>query len=284
MATNSQNRTTSHTPTVDITTHVTEGPASEIVSLISGQGDPLVLLPSLGRGAEDFDPLVDQLSEAFSVIRPQPRGFNEDAALSTNVDMHDLAADVAAVLDDTIERPAVVLGHAFGSQPARMLSVDRPDLVSGLILAAASAGKLPEGSTEKPYSRLREEIDGAGNYDLSDSERVRCLKAAFFAPTSDPLVWMEGWSRLAHEIQSHARRSTPIDAYFAGGGVPILDLQAEHDKVVIPKIYKAFLGDRVEECTVPDAGHALLPENPNFVVECIREFAQKLQRPVRPSA
>lgn len=263
--------------TTPVQVHLTARPSGVIKTLVSGSGEPLVLLPSLGRGAEDFDGLIDDLSADFRVIRPQPRGFGGSTGPSEGVDMHDLAADVAAALDDLIDRPAIVVGHAFGSQPARMLAEDRPDLVSGLVLAAASAGKLPPNSTEKPYSRLRAEIDGAGNLDLSDEERLRCLRAAFFAPGNDPAVWFGGWGRETHEIQSHARKVTPIDDYFAGGNVPILDLQAEHDQVVIPNIYRAFLGDRVEERVAPDAGHALLPENPGFVIECIRDFARRVR-------
>ena len=47
---------------------------ARIAVTVAGEGPALVLLPSLGRGAEDFDALVPPLAAAgHRVIRPQPR-------------------------------------------------------------------------------------------------------------------------------------------------------------------------------------------------------------------
>jgi pimeloyl-ACP methyl ester carboxylesterase len=141
-------------------------------------------------------------------------------------------------------------------------------------MAAASAGKLLPGAQEKPFSRLRAEIDGAGNPALSDQERLICLQKAFFAPGHDPSVWLDGWYQDAHEAQSYARIHTPVDDYFsAGNTVPILDLQAEYDAVVIPKIMKPYLGDRVTEGLIRNAGHSMAPEQPQAMCDAICEFA-----------
>lgn len=49
-----------------------ERPDSVIEVLVQGQGKPIVLLPSLGRGAHDFDPIADHLARGgFRVLRPQ---------------------------------------------------------------------------------------------------------------------------------------------------------------------------------------------------------------------
>ena len=57
--------------------------------------------------------------------------------------LHDFAADVAAVIEAEGGGPAVVLGHAFGQWVARTLAADRPDLVRGVVLAAAAAKSAP---------------------------------------------------------------------------------------------------------------------------------------------
>jgi len=187
--------------------------------------------------------------------------------------MRDLANDVAIAMDALLDEPAMVVGHAFGSQPARMLATVRPDLVAGLVLAAASAGRMPPGAVEAPFSRLRSEIDGSGDPTLPEETRIRCLEAAFFAPGHDPKVWLDGWSWPTHEVQANARENTAVDDYFDAGGVPILDLQAEFDAVVIPNLFKPLLGERVTVGLVRDAGHALLPEQPRAVSEAIASFA-----------
>ena len=144
-------------------------------------------------------------------------------------------------------------------------------------MAAASAGKLPPGSDEKPYGRLRDAIDGAGDARLSQEQRIDCLRRAFFAPGNDPRAWLDGWSAEAHEAQSHARRVTPIDDYFsAGATVPILDLRAEHDAVVIPHVMKSCLGERVTEQVIADAGHALAPEQPLAMADAIAAFTRRV--------
>jgi pimeloyl-ACP methyl ester carboxylesterase len=195
-----------------------------------------------------------------------------------NLDMHDFAADVASVLDHEKTGPVVVVGHAWGSQPARMLAVDRPDLVRGLVMAAASAGKLPPGSTEKPYGRLREAIDGSGNAALPESQRLKYLQQAFFAPGHDPRPWLTGWSPETHEAQAHARNVTPVDAYFNAGSVPILDLQAQHDAVVVPNVFKPMLGERVTVVVIPESGHAMALEQPAAMSKAIASFARRVYR------
>ena len=242
-----------------------------------GAGPVICILPSLARSGRDYDVVASQLCEAgFRVLRPEPRGVGRSRGPMENLDMHDFAGDVAAVLDHAQTGPVVIVGHAWGSQPARALAADRPDLVRGIVMAAASAGKLPPGSTEKPYSRLREAIDGAGDPSLSQAERLECLRKAFFAPGHDPSVWLDGWFPAAHEAQGRARENTPVDDYFSGGKTaPILDLQAEHDAVVIPNVMQPLLGERrVTVRVIRDAGHAMAPEQPHAMSEAIAEFAR----------
>ena len=246
--------------------------------LDEGEGPVIVILPSLARSGRDYDgvaPLIIQ--KGYRVIRPEPRGIRGSKGPIKNLSLHDFGGDVAAVLDQEKTGPVVMVGHAWGSQPARMVAAGRPDLVSALIMAAASAGKMLPGSVEKPYSRLRAEIDGAGDMTLSKEMRLDCLRKAFFAPGHDPSVWLDGWYQEAHDAQSYARVNTPIDDYFSGGKhVPILDLQAEFDAVVIPKIMKPYLGDRVTEQVILNAGHAIAPEQPQAMCDAICSFAQKV--------
>lgn len=241
-----------------------------------GIGPIICILPSLARSGRDYDIVASYLQQdGFRVIRPEPRGIGQSQGTMHELSMHDFAADVAAVLDQERTGPIVIVGHAWGSQPARMLAANRPDLVCGVVMAAASAGKLPPDSTEKPYSRLRDAIDGAGDLSLPEEQRIDCLRRAFFAPGHDPRVWLDGWSAAAHEAQSHARRNTPVDDYFsAGSHVPILDLQAEHDAVVVPNVMKLYLRDRVTEQVIPDAGHAMAPEQPWAMADAIAAFAR----------
>ena len=74
---------------------------------------------------------------------------------------------------------------------------------------------------------------------------------------------------------------TPVDAYFAAGKAPILDLQAEDDAVAprrFSKVLQTMLGDRVTVVVIPHAGHALAPEQPAAMADAIAAFAQRVYR------
>src|SRR6267142_706346 len=108
---------------------------TQIEILSQGDGLPIVLLPSLGRGAEDFDPIAEKLAAAgFRVLRPQPRGIGQSFGPMTGIDLHDYANDVAAVIEYADAGHAFVVGHAFGNRVARLLATVRPDLVSAVSL------------------------------------------------------------------------------------------------------------------------------------------------------
>jgi pimeloyl-ACP methyl ester carboxylesterase len=249
--------------------------------IAQGTGPVIVILPSLGRGAEDYDVVAAQLAaDGFRVLRPQPRGIGASTGPMANLSLHDYAADVATVIEHEGKGPVVVVGHAIGNFVTRMLATDRPDLVRGVVLAAASAGKVPSGVREPPISpEVREAIDKSGDLSLTDGERLRYLALAFFAPGNDPHVWLGGWHPEAMKAETMAWESTPVDLWFACGQARILDLQAENDTVAPRKfagVLKAALGDRVTIVVVPHAGHALAPEQPRAMAEAIAAFARRL--------
>ena len=89
------------------------GVAVEVIA--EGSGPPIVLLPSLGRDSEEFDPAAARIAAAgFRVLRPQPRGYGKSAGPMQGLTLHDLARDVAAVIQHENRGPAILAGHAFG--------------------------------------------------------------------------------------------------------------------------------------------------------------------------
>lgn len=253
----------------------------DIEVLSQGAGPVIVLLPSLGRSGEDYEAVAAMLaSRGFRVVRPQPRGIGRSKGPMDGLNMHDLAADVASVVESENTGSVVVVGHAFGNFVARQLAADRPDLVRGVVLAAASSGKVPPGSTEKPIGpEIRQAIDGPSDMSLPESKRLEYLRIAFFAAGNDPSVWLGGWNSAVHDMESHAREHTPVDDYFAAGTAPILDLQAEQDPVAPRRfagVLKSLLGDRVTITVIPNASHALFPEQPDAVAQAITTFARRI--------
>ena len=254
---------------------------ARIETLAEGRGPLIVMLPSLGRSGEDYSQTAARLAaDGFRVLRPQPRGIGQSQGPMEHLNMHVLASDVAAVIDHEHGGRVVVVGHAFGNFVARQLAADRPDLVQGVVMAAASAGKVPPGSTETPIGpEVRQGIDCPSKASLPEATRLDCLRRIFFAPGHDASVWLGGWNDDVHHMESWAREHTPVDDYFAAGKAPILDLQAEEDPVAprrFSKVLRSMIGDRVSVVVVPNASHALFPEQPEIVAKEIAAFARRV--------
>lgn len=109
--------------------HIVDVGATRIEVIAEGHGPMIVLLPSTGRGSEDFDVLAGGLSQAgFRVLRPQPRGIGSSVGQMTGVSFHDFANDIAAVIKHEGGGPAIIAGHAYGNWIAAPLQLTIPSL------------------------------------------------------------------------------------------------------------------------------------------------------------
>lgn len=241
--------------------------------LSQGAGPLLMLLPSLGRPAEDFDPIARRLAETgFRVLRPQPRGIGASTG-PEYADLQDCAADIATVIEAEGGGPAFVAGHAFGNRVARMLATSRPDLVSAVSLIAANVGHAPSPPP------IREAIRNSADATLPRDVRLAALRFAFFAPGNDPVSWLEGWypDVLAAQRAAGDRTSRKLD--YAGGGKPILYLQPDHDPlahVEDAEVFRRENGARVSVVVVPNASHAAIAEQPEFIARALIEYAGRV--------
>ena len=182
---------------------VTRGDA-RLEVLAQGKGPTIVLLPSLGRGATDFDPIAERLADAgFRVLRPQPRGIGQSTGPWQGVKLEDLAADIAAVIEHDDNGPAFVVGHAFGNRVARMLATARPELVRAVSLVAANVGHNPSPPDVRAAIRM------SANTSAPDDERdqgdaIRVLRAGQRCPRLAHGLASRGAGRPAHRRRSHA--------------------------------------------------------------------------------
>jgi pimeloyl-ACP methyl ester carboxylesterase len=247
---------------------------SDIEVLAQGSGPRVVLLPSLGRGAEDFDAIASRLAAAgLRAVRPQPRGIGLSRGVMSGIDLHDLAADVAAVIEDDGAAAAFLVGHAFGNRVARMLATDRPDLVRAVALVAANVGHAPSPP------RLREAIRNSANPALPTPQRLAALQFAFFAPGNDASVWLAGWHPDVLAAQRIAGDRTPRDTDYAAGTAPVLYLQPAHDPLAHAEDAAEFqraLGGRVTIVKIANASHAAITEQPDAIADALIDYVRKL--------
>jgi len=254
---------------------VTRG-AVQLEVLAQGKGPTMVLLPSLGRGAEDFDPMADVLAqEGYRVLRPQPRGIGASSAAPVYADLHDCSNDIAAVIEAQGNGPAIMVGHAFGNRVSRLLATIRPDLVTGVVLVAANVGHAPSPP------KVREAIRNSANPTLPDDVRLEALRFAFFAPGNDAVPWLKNWYPDVLAAQRIAGDQTARTIDYASGNVPVLYMQPSHDPLAHAEDaveYKAALGDRLTVIKIPQSSHAAIAEQPDFIAREIAAWAKKIAR------
>jgi pimeloyl-ACP methyl ester carboxylesterase len=252
---------------------VTRGDA-RLEVLTQGEGPTIVLLPSLGRGATDFDPIAKHLADAgFRVLRPQPRGIGQSIGSWHGVKLEDLAADIATVIEHDDNGPAFVVGHAFGNRVARMLATARPELVRAVSLVAANVGHNPSPPDVRAAIRM------SANTSAPDDERIKAMQFVFFAPGSDARVWLDGWHPEVLAAQRIAGDLTPRTLDYAAGQAPVLYIQPSHDPlahVEDAEEYRRALGGRVTVVVIPNSAHAVIVEQPEAVSDALISYARTL--------
>jgi len=245
---------------------------AQLDTIVEGDGPLVVMLPSRGRDSEDYDEVAADIArQGFRVLRPQPRGMLGSTGPMHGLTLHDYADDAAAVIQSQHAGPAVIVGHAYGNWVARMTAVDHPTLVRGIVLAAAAAKNYPRS--------LSVAVSKSGDPSVPETERRRYVEQAFFASGHDPSAWMTGWHPEASESEGEAAEATPQAAWWSGGNVPLLDLQASEDPFKPASTRNELrdeFGDRVSIVVIPGASHALLPEAPQAVAEAIVGWIKRL--------
>lgn len=238
-----------------------------------GQGPLVVLLPSLGRDSDEFDPLAAQIAAAgYRVLRPIPRGIGGSTGPLSGLTLHELAADVLAVIASRESGPAFIAGHAFGNWIARVAATDRPDLVRAVLVLAAGPRKIGTEVTRG--------LEMCMDLSLPDAERLHWLQRTFFAPGNDASVWLHGWHPEVSACQRAAKAATPIETWWDAGGVPMLDVWAENDAFAPAADgwrLQHDLGEQVTSVGIAHAGHALIPEQPMAVANAVLGYLRSFE-------
>lgn len=242
--------------------------------LARGSGPRVVLLPSLGRGASDFDEIATRIATAgFRALCPQPRGLGASRGPLKNITLHDFARDIAAVIRHDGGGASVVAGHAFGNFVARTTAADHPELVKAVVLLAAT-------HTWPLAPELRDSINKCHMMSLPEEERLKHLRHVFFAPGSDARVWLDGWDEDVMHAERDATEATPRPEWWTAGRAPVLDVLALDDPLSpldsTGRYRDEWGAERVEIVAIANAAHALLPEQPAAVADAIIAYMKKL--------
>src|ERR1700730_8826652 len=240
-----------------------------------GSGIPVVLLANAGCSTRYFDDLARVLAAGgLQTICVNMRGTGESRGSLDGISLHDLAVDVAEVLDAMDCGPAHLVGHAFGNRVARCLAADRPSLVRSVTLLAA-------GGLIGPSTPLGDPFRSATEAKMSGSDCVTVLGARWLSPATHPKrrAHVERWppGHLPHLARS---RCGAPEEWWAAGTAPLLVIQGLDDEAAPPGNGHALRkqgGERVRVIDLPRAGHFLPLEQPEAVTRAVAEFVGAAQ-------
>lgn len=241
--------------------------------IVDGVGPTVVLLPSSLRDSLDYDKVAELIAaKGFKVLRPQPRGMGRSSPPPAGMTLSTLASDVALTIERLGDSQAVVVGHAYGHWVARVLDMEHPKLVRGIVVAGASSKIYP--------AWLGETLNIASDTSKPDVERLTALEKIMFAPGNDARSWLTGWYPQWRAAYRSAALSPAKDLWFNQANAPVLDLSAEQDPWRHPSTrneLKDLLKEKVTVQTIANASHALVVEQPQAVADAVVAWIKTLK-------
>lgn len=242
---------------------------------IDGSGPVVLMIPSLGRPADDFEALAEKLVAAgYTAVRPQPRGIGASSGPMQGVTLRDLAADALCAVPVVSDR-IIVIGHAFGQRVGRMLATEYPDRVKTMIMLA-------DGGMAPMRPGAREALTAVFDPSLSPEKHLEAVQFAFFAAGNDATVWRDGWYPKVAGMQQESLKAQKTEEWWGAGKAAMLVVQALQDVVAPPenaKMIKQEFGDRVTVREIDGAGHAMLPERPEEIADIVIKYLAGTRQP-----
>ena len=251
-----------------------------------GSGEPLILISGLGYDLWIWHQMVAGLAENYQVITFDNRGAGQSDKPSGAYSAKMLAEDTAGLIEALGFEQAAVYGHSMGGLVAQALVIDRPELVSRLILSAVSFG----GPNEIPVTAEAMAILADPNLDPLERLRQGILVATAPGFGDKNPEFIQEW--MNHRIQNpimpeqyQSQFSVGLELKMASVEdsfqpklrdveTPTLILFGEFDNVV-PAANAGLLANELPISTIeilPNSGHIYMFEVPDIAVDVVTKF------------
>ncbi|GAA1031926.1 alpha/beta hydrolase [Virgisporangium ochraceum] len=223
---------------------------------VDGAGDPLVLLHPGGCDSRTVEAVVPGLAARFRVYRPDRRGHGRTPDVPGPITYELMARDTIAFLETVVGGPAHLVGHSDGAPTALTAAILRPDLVSGLVLAAGvfhHTGWAP-GAIDLPPDVVEWFTGYHGDVSPDGPDRFPALYAKL------------------HRMQSE--EPTFAEKDLAGYPGPTLVMVGDDEDEIPIEHTLAMRGalPRSQLAVVPGTGHGLISDKPDLCAYLITDF------------
>jgi len=169
-------------------------------------GAPVLFLHGVGSSGRTWEWLPDELTRKRSIVRVDLRGHGRSGHAPGTYVVPRYGADVVAVLNSVVSRPAVVVGNSLGGVIAWWLAQNHPHLVTAALLEDPPlfAGETPEaeaGRFRDVFHAVRAVILESRERGLSEEETAEHIAAIRWGPPGTPplgeLLTEDGLATLA---------------------------------------------------------------------------------------
>ena len=243
--------------------------------LEGGAGEPLVYLHVAG-GMTPGDPLLAALAERHHVYAPYLPGYGETEDCPELRDMLDYTLHTSDVVEGLGLKDPILVGHSMGGMIAAEMAALAPNDLTRLALIAPAGLWLDDHPTPDMFALLPYELP---KYLFHDPEAGAAMMTSGLK-IDDPKFLQDYLVRNARQLGMAGKLLFPIPE--RGLAQRLYRIKARTVIVwgtsdrTIPPVYgpefeKGIAGSRL--VTVPEAGHMVILEKPDAVVEAIAFLA-----------
>jgi len=241
----------------------------EIHYLKAGKGSPLVLLPSSGGRAREFEGIIPGLASHHTVVSFDYPGFGASGETDITNGSEDLARFVNDFADVLHLPHFHLLGYSLGGWVSLHFALRFPQRLRKLVLVATSGVRLKEVPIANPLKMSSREIL---EY-FYHSPKIRQQVAAQKMTDQDRQETNRSSQALARLV---ARRKMIPDLgdRLLDITAPTLILSCGEDRVVPPKhqriLHEKIWGSKL--VVIPQTGHDILREQPTRLIKEVVGF------------
>jgi pimeloyl-ACP methyl ester carboxylesterase len=260
--------------------------------LVSGKGDPIVLLHGFAETSHMWRPLIKELARNHTVIAPDLRGYGSSSAPADGYTKTAMAQDVHALLGSLGYTRVGLVGHDIGLMVAYAYAAQYPEAVKRIVLMDAFLpgvgdwtkvwllrdlwhfhfyGKTPLALVTGRERTYLEHFwnDFAADPDKSVSAADRQFYAKAYAKPGHMAAGMETFKAFGQDAKDFAvYAKTPLN-------MPMLVLSGEKAGGQFLIDQGKLVDTNVEGVIVRGSGHWLMEEAPATVIPKLVEFMNR---------
>ena len=237
----------------------------------------VVFSNSLGTEHRLWDRQMPAVQDRFRVVRYEACGHGVSDLLRGRVTIERLAHGLLALLDHLEIERATVCGCSLGGVIALWLAVNRPERLTGAVLANTGA----KVGTDESWNARIAAVRAGGTAAVRDQVVGRFLTPEFRArdPQTTSLIsgMLEATNPDGYIAACEALRESDLRADAARVRVPVLIIGSERDQSTPPalshELHASIQGS--ELVMIPDAAHLSNVEQPGLFNEALLQFARE---------